>query len=480
MNLRQKAVRGVVWSVIQSWGSRVVSLVVFFLLARLLKPEAFGLVALAGVFVAFMEVFVDQGFSTAIIQRHQLEVEHLNTAFWLNIGIGLLLTLFGITVAGAVANFFGQPQLTLIIRWLSIGFLLNAFSSVQDAIFQRKFAYKALAVRSLLAGVISGVVGVTMAFMNFGVWSLVAQQLTHQLSRGVVLWWASDWRPSLNVSRKHFRELFSFGINIVGISIFNFINSKSDDLLIGYFLGNVALGYYTIAYRLVVIATDLIRAISQVAMPGFSTLQQEPERLQRIFYVTTQLATFVAFPVFFGLAALAPTLVQSLLGVQWLQSIPVIQVLALTGIFHTMNSFNTAVIIAMGKPFWNLKIDFTNSICNIAAFALVVHWGIVSVAVAYVICSYLFFPIYLWTVRKLINIKAAIYFRQFTAPIIASLTMVSILLGTQYLLSHFVVSQVLLAICLVIGTVIYVLLIILLAPKLFQQVLNLVFSSGTN
>ena len=480
MNLRQKAVKGVIWSVIQSWGSRVVSLVVFFLLARLLDPEAFGLVALAGIFVTFMEVFIDQGFSTAIIQRHELEVEHLDTAFWINIGIGLLLTVFGITVAGLVANFFGQPQLTLIIQWLSTGFLLNAFSSVQDAILQRKFAYKALAIRSLLAGIVGGVVGVTMAFMSFGVWSLVAQLLTHQLIRGVVLWWASDWRPGLNVSKRHFRELFAFGMNIVGVRLFDFINSKSDDLLIGYFLGNVALGYYTIAYRLVIVITDLTKAISQVAMPGFSMLQQEPERLKRVFYITTELASFIAFPVFFGLAALAPTLVRSLLGVQWLPSIPIIQVLALIGIFHTINFFNTTVITAMGRPFWNLKINFANSICNIAAFALVVQWGAITIAAAYVICSYLFFPIYLWTVRKLIHIKATIYFRQFTASTIASLVMVAILLGTQYSINSFVSSQALLAICLVVGILTYTLLVILLAPKIFQQLLNLIFSSGTS
>ena len=476
MNLRQKIVKGVIWSVIQSWGSRVVSLIVFFLLARLLEPEIFGVVALAGVFVAFMDVFIDQGFSTAIIQRHQLEVGHLDTAFWINVTIGLILTVFGITAAGSVANFFGQPQLASIIEWLSTGFFLNAFSSVQDAILQRKFAFKALAVRSLLAGIISGVVGVTMALMNFGVWSLVAQLLTHQLSRGVVLWWASDWRPGFNVSRRHFSELFSFGINIVGIRIFDFINSKSDDLLIGYFLGNVALGYYTIAYRLVSVIIDLTRSISQVAMTGFSALQQEPERLQRIFYVATQLASFIAFPVFLGLAALSPALVRSLLGIQWLLSIPIIQILALSGILQTINPFNTAIIAAMGKPLWSLKINVMNSICNVVAFALVVQWGVITVAAAYVICSYLFLPIYLWAVRELIYIKAAIYFRQFTAPLIASLAMVAVVLGTQDSLGNFVGTQALLAICIVIGTLVYTLLIMLLAPKLFQQVLNLVFS----
>ena len=297
MNLRQKAVKGVVWSAIQSWGRQAIAFIVFALLARLLAPEVFGLVALAGVFLAFTQVFLDQGFADAIIQRQQLDPEHLDTAFWTNLCIGLLLTLLGIAVAGLVADLFNQPQLTPIIRWLSLSFLLRALSAVQDAIFRRNLAFKALAVRSLMAVFAGGLVGVTMAFMGFGVWSLVGQQLVDSLVQVIVLWLASDWRPRINFSAKHFKDLFSFGINVVGINILNFLNTRSDDFLIGYFLGSVALGYYSIAYRLLLIVAQLlIGVINGLAMPVFSRLQGEPEQLRKAFYTGTQLCSLVAFP----------------------------------------------------------------------------------------------------------------------------------------------------------------------------------------
>jgi O-antigen/teichoic acid export membrane protein len=193
-NLRQQAVKGVFWSALESWGRQAISFGVFFLLARLLGPGTFGLVALSSVFLAFLQVFLDQGFSQAIVQRQNLEPEHLDTAFWTNLGVSILLATTSIACAGLVSDLFKEPQITSIIRCSSLGLLLSAFSSVQDAILQRKLAFKALATRSLVGVVIGGVVGVSMAFMGFGVWSLVGQQLSTSLD--------SDFRQS--TSRNYF------------------------------------------------------------------------------------------------------------------------------------------------------------------------------------------------------------------------------------------------------------------------------------
>jgi O-antigen/teichoic acid export membrane protein len=180
-SLRQQFIKGIIWSAIQNWGTQGISFLVFLLLARLLKPEAFGLVSLAEVFLAFVRIFLDQGFSAAIVQRKELEPEHLNTAFWINLGISLLLTLFGIAFADTVATFFKQPELIPIIRWMSLSFFLSAFSQIQSAILQRKFRFKALATRCLIGAFIGGIVGIAMAFFGYGVWSLVGQQLSNQI-----------------------------------------------------------------------------------------------------------------------------------------------------------------------------------------------------------------------------------------------------------------------------------------------------------
>jgi O-antigen/teichoic acid export membrane protein len=390
MSLQQKAVKGVVWSAIQGWGSQAISFVVFALLSRLLKPEAFGLVAMASVFMVFVQIFVEQGFSNAIVQRKEVTPSHLDTAFWTNISVGLLMTVVSIAAAPLVANFFKQAQLIPILSWLSVSFTINALSSVQEAIFKRNLNFKPLALRTLIATIAGGCTGTAMAFAGYGVWSLIGQQLVSGSVQVTILWWSSDWRPRLLFSRDCFRELFVFGINIVGINILNFINRQSDDLLIGYYLGPTALGYYAIAYRIYLIMTQLLTGIiSQVAMSTFSRLQHELEKLRSAFYTFTELTSFIAFPAFIGVAVLAPELVNFLFGEKWQPSVPVMQILAFIGLQHVVSYFYATVLMAMGKPSWQLKMNLFDATANFIGFYLVVRWGIVAVAAVYVIRGFL-------------------------------------------------------------------------------------------
>lgn len=475
MNIQQKVVKGVFWSVIQHWGSQTISFVVFSLLARLLAPEEFGLVALASVFIAFMEIVLDQGMSQAIIQRRELEAEHLDTAFWANLTVGISLTVFSIIFAVPVAKLFNHPQLAPILQWLSLTFFFNAFSCVQQAIFHRQLAFKAVAARSLFATLGAGTVGVIMALNGFGVWSLVGQKLTGALVGALVLWGASDWRPKFHVSVKHFKELFAFGINTMGFNIVNFFNRRADDFLIGYFLGAVALGYYTIAYRVLLVMTQLLITVSnQVALPAFSKLQAEPERLQRAFYTVTELTSLVAFPTFIGASVLAPEVLQVLFGTKWQPSIPVMQVLAFIGILHSMFNFNSTVMMAKGKPSWRLGVNSVNAVINVIAFAMVTRWGIVAVASAYVIGGYLTFPISIYLVRKLITLEPITYLRQYSIPIAGTLVMAVTILVAKHFLSSLMNLPALLAIYIIIGAVTYVLTIFLIAPNLFRQIIDFV------
>jgi PST family polysaccharide transporter len=183
MNIKQKAIQGVVWSVIQNWGSQAGSLIVFLILARLLTPEAFGLVALANVFLAFMQIFLEQGFTQALIQRQELEPEHLDTAFWTNFFSGILLTIIGFAFASSVANIFNQPKLIPILQCFSGLFVINSLSHVHQAILSRELAFKIMAVRTLIGILIGGIVGVVMAVSGFGVWSLVSQQVVFETNK---------------------------------------------------------------------------------------------------------------------------------------------------------------------------------------------------------------------------------------------------------------------------------------------------------
>lgn len=473
MNLKQKAAKGVAWSAIESLGTQAIYFVVFLVLARLLPPEVFGLVSLAGVFISFMTVFADQGLSDAIVQRQELEPEHLDTAFWINLAISALLTIVAFAAAAPVSIFFKQPQLTPIIAWLSLNFLSNGFCSVQQSLLRRQLAFKALAVRSLLATSVGGIVGVVMAYMGYGVWSLVGQQLVNRLVTILALWWVSDWRPGLKVSAKHFKDLFSFGINILAGSILVFFSVRSDDFLIGYFLGPVALGYYTIAYRLLVAMTQILSAtIRQVALPMFSRLQKEPEQLQRALFKATQLISFITFPAFLGAATLAPEIIQSLFGKQWIASAPVMQLLALSGLPQSVFTVSGLVLVAVGKPSWNLRIMFLSTMVNVTGFLIAVKWGIVAVAASFAIRAYLLSPVQVWAIYKLLRLKITTYFLQFAAPLAGSLLMVLVVLAAKYFFSPLMNTQTLLVVCISIGAAIYTATLLAIAPKVFWQIVD--------
>ncbi|MBW4621277.1 MAG: MOP flippase family protein [Cyanosarcina radialis HA8281-LM2] len=473
MSLKEKAIQGVIWSAIQNWGSQLGSLAVFFLLARLLTPDDFGLVAIANIVVAFFQVFLQRGFTEVLIQRQSLEPDRVQTVFWMNLAIALVLTGLTFATTNSVADWFDRPELISLLPAFSILFPLAAFSQVQQALLERQLAFKAIAMRQLMGTFIGGTVGVAMALLDYGVWSLVVQQLLQELVGAIVLWGSSDWRPQLQFSRSHGRELFGFGIHLLGFNFLNFLNTRADDLLIGYFLGSTALGYYSVAYRILLVMQQLlVQTSKQVALPTFSRLQDDLERFRQAFYRATQLTSAIAFPAFLSVVVLAPEFIEIVFGQQWLPSIPVLQVLAVAGIFQSVSFFKSAVFIAMGKPAWSLWLSALTVVLNLIGFAIAVRWGIVAVAAAFVIRGYLVFPVGQWAVSRLIHTPILTYLQQFVAPLLSSLVMTSAMFVSKLAISNFVDSSLFLAfICSAIGVIIYAASIRIFAPNLFRELL---------
>ncbi len=474
MELRQKVLKGVAWSGAQVWGSRAISLLAFVMLSRLLTPKDFGLVAMASLFISFVQAIQDQGFGDAIVQRKHLQQEHLDTAFWTNLLMGCLLAFVGIGCSNIIADLFHQPELTPIIRWLSLSFIMAGLSSTQQAILRRQLDFKELAARSLFAVSLGGVVGVTLALLGFGIWSLVIQNLTSGLIGVVVLWRISDWRPGFHFSKTHFFELFSFGSNIIGINLLNFLNRHADDFLIGYFLGPTLLGFYTIAYRLLVVMTELLTSVTNaVAFPAFSRMQNDMEQIRYTFYRAIYYTSLISFPAFVGVAVIAPELIIIIFGSQWMLSIPVMRILAFIGILHSIFYFHGSMITALGKPSWRLGMAFINVVANIIAFTIAVRWGIVAVAAAYVIRGYLLSPAEFWMVRKIAGVDVKTYFKQLLVPLVGSLTMAIVIFGLKLIWVNTSKLELQFAIYVLIGFIVYLLTVRLLEPTFWSQILKL-------
>ena len=478
MNLRAKAINGVVWSATQTWGVRLISFAVMIALARLVAPEAFGLVAYASVFIAFAQIFVDQGFSDAIVQFPNLNRDHLDTAFWVSVIIGGCLSLVTVVAASGIAGIFREPQLVSVIKWLSPIFLLSALSSVQQSILRRALAFKALTIRSLAANLISGVIAVVMAFRGYGVWSLVAKLLVSAMVNALMLWQVSDWRPDFRISMQPFRELFLFGINILGGNFVDFLSVHSDDFLIGYFLGPIALGYYTLAYNLLIVTTDLLISVpNQVAFPLLSSLQGDSSSVKRAFGQVILLQSMLAFPIFLGIAALSSELILQLYGSQWVASIPVLTLLMLIGMVRSAMYIYSSVFRAAGKPSWRFWIYLLTAALNVIGFVLVVRLGIVAVAASYVIVSYLLMPLYFFMIRKLIGVSIRSHLRQYGPAVVSSLIMVAVLYAGKQVLGESLVLPVRLGILVIMGAAAYFLTLRLTYQPAYQQIVDVAQSA---
>jgi O-antigen/teichoic acid export membrane protein/glycosyltransferase involved in cell wall biosynthesis len=473
--LGRAAVRGLAWTMLRSVSSRVVGGLVFVVLARLLDPEAFGTIALAAAFIALLSLPVESGFGEALIQRREVTRSDLDTAFWVSNALGVGLALIMTACAAPLGELFDQPELTPVLRVLSLVFVVAALASVPQALLRRELAFREIALRGFAATLAGGAVGVGMALAGWGVWSLVGQILANAVVGTVVLWLACSWRPGRAVLRSSFLQLFRFGANVLGERVALAASRRSDDFLIGLVLGPVALGLYAAAYRILRLVTEtIIWTVEGVAFPLFSRLHGDAERAKRAFYAVTQQCSAVAVPVFLALAVLAPELIRVALGPQWLGAIPVMQVLALVGIPHSVTYFNKAVVNAAGRPDLSLRVAIVTGVVNVVGFALVVRWGILAVATSYVACGYLLTPVSIWSVTRVLQIDLKRYLELFVAPITSGLAMVLSVMAARAVVADDVTGVTLVVGLLLVGATAYFLVLYLTGRRLVISILSTV------
>jgi len=439
--LRRQVARGLTWTFVHTWGGQLLSLVVFLVLARLLTPGEFGLVAYAALFVGLAQIVIDQGFGDALIQRPSVTRSQIDTAFWVAVATGAVLTVIGIVFAGPLAALLtvkepaSAPRLTPIIQALSLLFIISSFSSTQQALLRRELAFRSLATRGLLSLAGGGAVGIVLAFLNFGPWALVAQQLAAAAISVVALWTISPWRPGLQLSRRDFGELFNFGIKIVGTDFLGFLSRNSDNFLVGIFLGEVALGLYAVAYRILDTTEKVLVSVSRrLAFPALAKLQREPERMAKAYLTLTRIGGSAILPGYVGLALVAPELTVVMFGPQWAKAGLVSSVLFLIGPVVAMQAFSGSLFTAAGHPSVVFRFRFLVTVTNIIGFILAVQVGkdILWVAFAFALRGYLLLPLNLSWQRKYGGVATSEYLAQFRGSGIGTLLMIAMVLLVKF------------------------------------------------
>lgn len=387
MSLTGRVVKGFSWLVAGQAIQRISGLVITAALARLLMPEDFGLIALTTTAVGLVSILSEAGLTNALVQRLDIVEEHLTSAFWLSLAIGVTLALLGWAASPLIAKLYHEPRLVPLIGALMITLPLGSIGQVPDALLQRRLAFGRLAAVDCVGNIIAGVIGVVLAIQHAGVWALVAQRLALVLISACGRLVAARWLPRLFFHFRYVRDVLSFSASVMGCTLVNFAVNNVDNIIIGGALGVRALGYYALAYNLVMLpAMSVGGLIARVMFPVLSSLQDDIVRLRRGYLRMVHVVSSVTLPVIVGLGAVAPLFVTTIYGERWTPAIPILRVLVVIGIMQAVNT-SALIFYALGRPNLLLACVVVSLVCMSLSFAVGVRWGLMGVAWAYVIVS---------------------------------------------------------------------------------------------
>lgn len=475
-DLRKKTVKGITWTVISQISRLLINLVVTAILARLLDPDDFGLIAMVVVFTSFFWLFNDMGLSSAVIHKREVNNEELSSAFWVNLLEGLIVTVIFVALAPVIAGFYEKSILKPMVMVLSVTFAISSAGMIQQAIFSIKMDFRKLAIIEITASASGGVTAIVMAATGFGVWSLVAQSLVLCFVLAALLFFLSDWKPSFIMKWKPIKGFLGYGLPLMGFNFLNYFSRNLDNLLIGKYLGSVQLGYYDVAYKsLLFPLQNISTVIGKVMFPALTHLEEDKDRIRSAYTLATRYVALITFPLMAGIAILAPQIVLVVLGPKWERAIFLMRVLALVGAFQSLTYTVGWLYLSQGKTKIMFIFGSISIIFYAGSFIIGLNWEVEGVAVAYAIAyTVLFYP-YFAIPFRFIDMKFWHYIKQFRTVFFATSGMALVVIGLQLLFTRVIkIGDVpVLVLGIITGTLCYAGLLYLFDRTLVKDLLGL-------
>jgi O-antigen/teichoic acid export membrane protein len=415
----ERVASGAFWSVAGQAGRQAALIAAQLLLARLLTPRDFGLVAAILVFSNFALVLAEQGFGAALIQRREVEERHRSSIFWVNVGLGAALTALFLAGAPLIARFYGEPALVPLVRGLSPLFLLHSLGVLHTTLLSRALDFKRVARAEVTGAWAGAAAAVALAAAGAGPWAVVAQSLAGAAAGAAALWSLSSWRPRFLFDGAAVRELAAFSTNHFIGNVANYWVRNVDNVLIGRVLGAAPLGVYSRAYAVMLFPlTRVTRVLARVMLPSFSLLQGEPARVKGLFLRMTRVIALVTFPMMLGVAACAPDFVAAVFGPRWGGMVPVLRVLALVGMVQSVTSVMSNLYLSQNRTGLRLKVLLPMQALEVAAIVYGLRHGILGVAVCYAAASLLTAPVNARFAGGIVGMSLADFARNL-APVLA-------------------------------------------------------------
>lgn len=469
-SLKSKTVKGVGWSAIDNVAQMGVTFLVSIVLARLLSPDDYGLIGLITIVTAVCTTLVNGGFSTALIRKKDITDDDYNTAFIVNLGMSLLLYAAVYLCSPFIADFFQREELVPLTRVSSLGLVIGALSLVQQARLTKRIDFKSQTKITLVASVASGVIGIVMALLGFGVWALVAQTLSNQALRTILLWVVNKWIPQLRFSKDSFHDLFGFGWKMMLSGLLDTVWKELYQVIVGKFYSPATLGQYTRSKQFSqLLSSNLTSVIQRVTFPVLSNIQDDKERMVAAYRKMIKTTMFITAIGMFFLGAIAEPLLYCLIGPKWHEAATYLPLICISGSTYPLHAMNLNMLQVQGRSDLFLGLEIIKKIIAIGPLLIGAFVGIMPMLYTNILTSIISYFLNSYYSGKLLGYSSWMQMKDI-APSYGVATLVAL---SVFFLKYLPVSNwVILPMQIVIGGVVFFLLCNMFKMKEYKVLLG--------
>ena len=401
-----RVVRNLLWRFFERVGAQSVKLLVEIILARLLLPDDYGLIALVTVFITVLNVFVDSGLGNALIQKKEADDLDFSSVFWFNIVWCLLLYTLLFASSPLISRFYNRPELTPVLRVLGLQIVISGVKNVQQAYVSRTMQFKKFFFATLGGTLGAAVIGIWMAYHGYGVWALVAQHLFNTLVDTVILWITVKWRPVFAFSMQRFKALFSFGWKLLASALLDTTYTEIRQLIIGKLYSSSDLAFYNRGKQFPnLFVTNINSSIDSVLLPTFSSKQDNKQKVKAMLRRSLQISTYIMAPLMMGLAFVGEPFIELFLTQKWLPCVPFMRIFCISCMFYPVHTANLNAIKAMGRSDLFLKLEIIKKIIGMAALLLTMRISVMAMAYSALAVNIISQLINSWPNRKLLDYR---------------------------------------------------------------------------
>lgn len=393
-----------IWRFAERCGAQLVTFIVSIVLARILTPEDYGVVALVTVFTSILQVFVDSGLGTALIQKKNADDLDFSSVFYFNFVVCIVLYIIMFFIAPFISVFYNDSSLTSIVRVASLTIVISGVKGIQQAYVSRNMLFKRFFFATLGGTIFSAFIGIGLAYAGFGVWAIVAQQLSNTAIDTLILWITVKWRPKKMFSIKRLKELLSFGWKLLVSSLFNTVYNNLRNLIIGKYYSSADLAYYNQGDKFPnLIVTNINSSIDSVLLPTLSSAQDEKNRVKSMTRRAIKTSTYIMAPLMMGLAFCATPIVRLILTEKWLPCVPYLQIFCITYMFWPIHTANLNAINAMGRSDYFLKLEIVKKAIGMLLLLSTMHFGVMVMAYSLLVTTVTSMIINSWPNKNLLG-----------------------------------------------------------------------------